>query len=82
MSVVATDRCPGWPGWRWGVHHGRIASGTASAGIRWPDGATTYGSRRPQLIVVGDANEAPDGGPPFVELLRGGRKIEEQLRVC
>ena len=61
------------------MHRGRIASGSASTGMRWPDEATAYGSRRPQLIVVGDADEAPDGGPPFVELLRGGRKIEEQL---
>ena len=81
-SVIATDRHPRWSGWRRGVHRGRIASGPASAGMRWPDGATAYGSRQPQLIVVGDADEAPDGGPPFVELLRGGRKIEEQLRAC
>ena len=61
------------------MHRGRIASGPASAGMRWLDGATAYGSRRTQLIIVGDADEAPDGGPLFVKLLRGGRKIEEQL---
>ena len=77
MSVVAMDRRLGWPGWRRGVHRGRIASGTASAGMRWPDGATAYGSCRSQLIVVGDADEAPDGGPPFVKLLRSGREVEE-----
>lgn len=64
------------------MHHGRIAFGTAFAGMWWPGGATAYGSRRMQLIIVGDADEAPDGGPPFVELLRGGRKIEEELRAC
>ena len=81
-SVIATDRRPGWLGWRRGVHHGRIATGTASAGMRWPGGATAYGSRRPQLIILGEADEAPDGGPPFIELLCGGRKIGEQLRTC
>lgn len=63
------------------MHHGCIASSTVSAGMRWPGGAMAYGSRRPQLIIVGDADEAPHGGPPLVELLRGGRKIEEQLRA-
>ena len=63
------------------MHHGCIASNTVSAGMRWPGGATAYRSRRSQLIIVGDADEAPDGGPPFVELLHGGRKIEEQLRA-
>ena len=80
-SIVATDRHPRWPVWRRGVHRGRIASGPTSAGMRWLNGATAYGSRRPQLIIVGDADEAPDGGPPFVELLHGGRKIAEQLRA-
>ena len=80
-SVVATDRHPWWPGWRRGVHRGRIASGPTSAGVRWPDEATAYGSRRPQIIVVSDVDEAPDGGPPFVELLCSGRKVEEQLRA-
>ena len=81
-SVVAMDGRPGWPGWRRGVHRGCIASSTVSAGMRWPGGATAYGSRRPQLIILGEADEAPDGGPPFIELLCGGRKIGEQLRTC
>ena len=80
-SVVATDRHPRWLVWRRGVHRGRIASGPASAGMRWPDGASAYRSCRPQLVIVSDADEAPDGGPPFVKLLLGGRKIEEQLRA-
>ena len=57
-SIVAMDRHPRWSGWRRGVHHGRIASGPASAGMRWLDGATAYGSRRPQLNIIGDADEA------------------------
>ena len=61
------------------MHCGRIASGPASVGMQWLGGATAYGSCWPQLIVVGDADEASDSGPPFVKLLRGGRKIEEQL---
>ena len=81
-GVVATSRRPGWLGWRRGVHRGCIASSMVSAGMRWLDGATAYGSRRPQLIIVGDADEAPDGGPPFIELLRSGRKVEEQLHAC
>ena len=80
-SVVATDRHPRWPVWRRRVHRGRIASGPSTARMRWLDGATAYGPRRPQLIVVSDADEAPDGGP-FVKLLRSGRKVEEQLRAC
>ena len=63
------------------MHCGCFASGTVSASMRWPGGATAYGSRRQQLIVVSDADEAPDGGPPFVELLCGERKVEEQLRA-
>ena len=81
-SVVMTSRHPRRLAWRRGVHRGRIASGPASSGMQWLDGATTYGSCQPQLIVVGDANEASDGGPPFVKLLRSGRKIKEQLRAC
>ena len=63
------------------MHRDCIASSTVFAGARWPGGATAYGSSRSQLIVVGDADEALNGGPPFVELLRGGRKIEEQLHA-
>ena len=63
------------------MHHGRIASGPSTAGMRWLDGATAYGHRQSHFIFVGDADEAPDGGPPFVKLLRGRRKIEEHLRV-
>ena len=77
MSVVATDRHPRWPVWGRGVHHGRITSGPTSAGMRWLDGATAYGSCPPQLVVVSDADEAPDSGPPFVKLLCSRRKVEE-----
>ena len=82
MSVATAGRRPGWSGWRRGIHRGRVASGVVSASTWQPGGATAGGFRRPQPIVVGDADEAPDGGPPFIELLRGGRKIEEQLRAC
>ena len=82
MSVLATDRHPRWPVWRRGVHRGRIASSPSTAGVRWPDRVTAYWPCQLQLIFVGDADEALDGGPPFVELLRSGRKIEEQLRAC
>ena len=81
-SVAVTGRRPGRSGRRRGVHRGCIASSMVSAGMWWPDGATAYGSRRPQLIIVGDADEASNGGPPFLKLLRSGRKIEEQLRTC
>ena len=80
-SVVATNRCPGWPGWRRGVHRGYIGSSTVSAGTWRPGGAMAHEFRRPQLIIVGSADEAPHGGPPLVELRRGGRKIKEQLRA-
>lgn len=81
-SVVVADRHALWPGWRRGVHPGRIASSPTSADMQWLDGATAYESRRSRLIVVSDADEAPDGGPPFVKLLRSGRKVKEQLRAC
>ena len=74
-------RRPGRSGWRWGIHRGRVAFGVASASTWQPGGATADRFHRPQPIVVGDADEAPDGGPPFVKLLRGGRKIKEQLRA-
>ena len=80
-SVIMTDRHPRWLGWRRGVHRGRIASGPASTGMRWLDGATAYGPRWSQLIFVGDADEAPDGSSPFVVLLCSRRKVEEQLRA-
>ena len=76
-SIATMGRRPGRSGRRRGVHRGCIASSMVSAGMRWPGGAMAYGSRRPQLVIVSDADEDPDSGPPFVKLLRGGRKIEE-----
>ena len=45
------------------------------------DGASAYGCRWSWLIFVGNADEAPDGGSPLVELLRSRRKVKEQLRA-
>ena len=64
------------------MHRGCIASGPSIAGVRWLDGAVAYGPCQSQLIFVGDADEASDGGPPFVELLRSGRKVKEHLHAC
>ena len=81
MSVTVTGRRPVRSGWMWGVHRGHIATGMASA-CTWQLGeATADGFRLPQPVVVGDADEAPDGGPPFVELLGSRREVEEQLRA-
>jgi len=55
--------------------------GPSTAGMRWPDGPTAYGPRWSRLIFVGNADEAPDDGSPFVELLNSRRKVEEQLRA-
>ena len=81
-SIVTMGRHPRWPVRRRGVHRGCITPGPTSTGMVRLDGAMAYGSRQPQLVVVSDAGEAPDGGPPFVKLLRSGRKVEEQLRTC
>ena len=80
-SIAPTGRRPGRSGWKRGIHRGCVASGVSSASTWQLGGATADGFRRPQPVVVGDADEALDGGPPFVKLLHGGRKIEELLCV-
>ena len=80
-SVITTDRHPRWLAWRRRVHRGRSTSGPSTAGMRWFDGAPARGPRRSRIIFVGDGDEAPDGGPPLVELLRSRREVEEQLRA-
>ena len=49
--------------------------------MQWLDGAMPYGPCCSQLIFVGDADEDPDGGSPFIEPLHSRRKVEEQLCV-
>ena len=63
------------------MHHGRNSPGPPSASMWWLGGAPTRGPRRSRIIFVGDDDEAPDGGPPLVELLRSRREVEEQLRA-
>lgn len=63
------------------MHRGRSSPGPPGASTRWLGGAPTRGSRWSWIVFVGDGDEAPDGGPPLVELLRSRREVEEQLRA-
>ena len=63
------------------MHRGRSSPGPPSASMWWLGGAPTRGPRRSRIVFVGDGDEAPDGGPPLVELLRSRREVEEQLRA-
>ena len=79
--VVTTDRHRQQLAWGRGVYCGCSSPGPPTAGMWWLDGAMAYGPCRLQFVFVGNAHEAPDSGPPFVELLRSRRKVEEQLRA-
>ena len=59
------------------VHCGCSSTGPSTAGMWWLDGAPARGPRGSRIIFVGDGDEAPDGGPPFIELLHGRREVEE-----
>ena len=80
-SVVATGRRPRGLARRRRVHRGRSSPGPPSTSMWWLGGAPARGSRRSRIVFVGDGDEAPDGGPPLVELLRSRREVEEQLRA-
>ena len=80
-SVITTDRHPRWLAWRRRVHRGRRTSGPSTTGMRWFDGAPARGPCWPQLIFVGDADKALNGGSPLIKLFRSRRKVEEQLRA-
>ena len=62
------------------MHRGCSSPGPPSASMRWLGGAD------PRAPPVADRlcwrrDEAPDGGPPLVELLRSRREVEEKLRA-
>ena len=80
-SVVTTGRRPRRLARRRRVHRGRSSPGPPNASMWWLGGAPTRGPRRSRIVFVGDGDEAPDGGPPLVELLRNRREVEEQLRA-
>ena len=63
------------------MHRGRSSPGPPSASMWWLGGAPAQGSRRSRIVFVGDGDEAPDGGPPLIELLCSRREVEEQLRA-
>ena len=63
------------------MHRDRSTPGPPSAGMWWLGGAPTRGPRRSRIISVREGDEAPDGGPPLVELLHSRREVEEQLRA-
>ena len=64
------------------MHRGCSTSGPSTTGMRWLDRALARGPSWPRLILVGDADEASDGGSPLLELFRSRREVEEQLRAC
>ena len=80
-NIVMTIRRPRRLARRRRVHRDRSTPGPPNASMWWLDGAPARGSRQPRIIFVGDGDEAPDGGPPFVELLGSRREVEEQLRA-
>src|SRR3954468_644793 len=79
---VATGRCPWCRARRRRVHRGRSAASLPATGTWDSVGTSTRGLCRGRLIFVGHRNKASDGGSPFVEFPRSGRKVEEQLRAC
>ena len=80
-NVVMTGRHPWWLARRRRVHRDRSTPGPPGVGMWWLGGAPARGPRRSRIIFVGDDDEAPDGGPPLIELLRSRREVEEQLRA-
>ena len=80
-SVVTMGRRPRRLARRRRVHRGRNSPGPPSASMRWLGVAPTRGPARSPIVFVGDGDEAPDGGPPLVELLRSRSEVEEQLRA-
>ena len=67
----------------WGrrVHRGCSASGPPTIGVRRLYGAPVRGSHWSRFIFVGEADEAPNGSSPLIELLRNRREVEEQLHA-
>ena len=63
------------------MHLDRSTPSPPGAGMWWLGGAPARGPCRSRIILVGDGDEAPDGGSPLVELLRSRREVEEQLRA-
>ena len=63
-------RCGRWGGPLGGRRAARGWHGDALGGSRWS-----------RFIFIGEADEAPNGGSPLVELLRSRREVEEQLRA-
>ena len=63
------------------MHRGHDVAGPPATGAWDPIRASTWGLRWTWFILVGDCDKASDGGSPFVEFPRNGRKVEEQLRA-
>ena len=61
------------------MHRGHGAAGPPATGAWETIGASNQGPRWTLFILVGDRDKASDGGSPFVEFPRNGRKVEEQL---
>ena len=61
------------------MHRSHGAAGPPATGAWDSIGASTWELRWIWFILVGDCDKASDGGSPFVEFPRNGRKVEEQL---
>ena len=67
-----------WPsGWR--VHGGCTPTSFVATGSRLATLPRQRRARLPRSVAVGVANETLNGGPPFVDLVRRRRVIQEQL---
>ena len=82
-DLVARDVAMGWRpryrAWKRRMHRSHGAPGPPAAGAWDSIGASTRELRWVWFILVGDCDKASDGGSPFVEFPRNGRKVEEQL---
>ena len=81
-SIITSDWHPRQLAWGKRVRRGCSTSGPSTAGMRWLEGVSARGPRWLRLIFVGNADEAPYGGSPLVELFHSRRKVEKQLRTC
>src|SRR4051812_45588823 len=67
---------------RRGVHGGCTPGGLVAVGLRLLDLPRPRGRRPLRRIVIGEGDQALDGGPPAFGLVCRRREVEEQLRPC
>src|SRR3954462_15989714 len=67
---------------RRGVHGGCTPGGLVAIGLRLLDSPRPRGRRLLRRIVIGEGDQALDGGPPVFGLVCRWKEVEEQLRPC